>query len=568
MRYIARSRVTEKTVSASRREFLKMLGVSGAMASVPSSFGSLASLPDLPVVATQAEMAADPLRPQFHLLPERNWMNDPNGPIFWKGMYHMFFQYNPNAAVWGDMHWAHAVSPDMVHWKHMPMALAPTPGGYDADGCFSGSAVVFEGTPTIIYTGVKSVKAAEATLRDGTHNFLETQMLATSSDPDLRVWDKLAVPVLTPPQDPKITGFRDPFLWNSSDEWYMGVGSGQKGEGGRVLLYRSADLRKWEYLHPLAAGKKNNKLTKDPVDSGEMWECPDFFALGDKFVLLYSTEHKVYWETGELDPKELVFHSQKRGLQDHGTFYAPKSQLDDKARRVLWGWIPETRPEMRFRPAGWAGCMSLPRELTLDSAGNLVMKVLPEIDELRTSEWTLPGKEQGVEARQTAMVKMKLSEATTEIELHIAPKPFQMELSDGHKTVVSLVYDPAKAGQELQVGTQFASLPAADLTEHEIGCFGGGMHRERPGGGDRAGISGAEGKAAAGGAGGKVGGVEFADHLAAESDFGGPADELVGRSGLRVIPSGARNGANQGREIPHSADPVRNDEQRFSRNIQ
>jgi beta-fructofuranosidase len=471
MGYIARSGVTEKTVSASRREFLKMLGVSGAMASVPSSFGSLASLPDLPVVATQAEMAADPLRPQFHLLPERNWMNDPNGPIFCKGTYHMFFQYNPNAAVWGDMHWAHAVSPDMVHWKHMPMALAPTPGGYDADGCFSGSAVVFEGTPTIIYTGVKSVKAAEATLRDGTHNFLETQMLATSSDPDLRVWDKLAAPVLTPPQDPKITGFRDPFLWNSSDEWYMGVGSGQKGEGGRVLLYRSADLRKWEYLHPLAAGKKNNKQTKDPVDSGEMWECPDFFALGDKFVLLYSTERKVYWETGELDPKELVFHSQKRGLQDHGTFYAPKSQLDDKARRVLWGWIPETRPEMQFRPAGWAGCMSLPRELTLDSAGNLVMKVLPEIEELRTSEWTLPGKEQGVEARQTAMGKMKLSEATTEIELHIAPKPFQMELSDGHKTVVSLMYDPAKAGQELQVGTQFASLPAADLTEHEIHLY-------------------------------------------------------------------------------------------------
>ena len=171
---------------------------------------------------------------------------------------------------------------------------------------------------------------------------------------------------------------------------------------------------------------------------------------------------------GELDPKELVFHSQKRGLQDHGTFYASKSQLDDKARRVLWGWIPETRPEMQFRPAGWAGCMSLPRELTLDSAGNLVMKVLPELEELRTSEWTLPGKEQGVDARQTAMGKTKLSEATTEIELHIAPKPFQMELSDGHKTVVSLMYDPAKAGQELQVGTQFASLPAADLTEHEI----------------------------------------------------------------------------------------------------
>jgi len=312
MGYTARSGTRENAVSVSRRKFLKMMCASGAVASVHRSFGSLASLPDLHAVATQAEMAADPLRPQFHLLPERNWMNDPNGPIFWKGKYHMFFQYNPNAAVWGDMHWAHAMSPDMVHWKQMPVALAPTPGGYDADGCFSGSAVVYEKTPTIIYTGVKSVNAAEATLRDGTHNFLETQMLATSSDPDLRIWDKMAAPVLMPPQDSKITGFRDPFLWNSGNEWCMGVGSGQKGDGGCVLLYRSADLRKWEYLHPLAAGKKNHKQTKDPVDSGEMWECPDFFALADKHVLLYSTERKVYWETGELDPKELVFHSQKR----------------------------------------------------------------------------------------------------------------------------------------------------------------------------------------------------------------------------------------------------------------
>jgi len=471
MGYTAPSDTTEKAVSASRREFLKMLSGSGAIASVHPSIASLASFPDFLIVATQAEMAADPLRPQFHLLPERNWMNDPNGPIFWKGKYHMFFQYNPNAAVWGDMHWAHAVSPDMVHWKHLPVALAPTPGGYDADGCFSGSAVVYEGTPTIVYTGVKSVKAAEATLRDGTHNFLETQMLATSSDPDLRTWDKVTAPVLMPPQDSRITGFRDPFLWNSGNEWCMGVGSGQRDEGGRVLLYRAADLRKWEYLHPLAAGKKNNKQAKDPVDSGEMWECPDFFALGDKYVLLYSTERKVYWETGELDPKELVFRSQKHGMQDHGAFYAPKSQLDEHGRRILWGWIPETRPEMQFRPAGWAGCMSLPRELTLNSAGNLAMKVLPEVEELRTSEWTLPGNEQGAEARQTALGKMELSEAAAEIELRITPKAFQMELSDGHKVVVSLAYDPAKAGQELQVGTQFASLPATDVTELEIHLY-------------------------------------------------------------------------------------------------
>jgi beta-fructofuranosidase len=195
-------------------------------------------------------------------------MNDPNGPIYWQGKYHMFFQYNPNAAVWGEMHWAHAVSPDMVHWEHLPVALAPTSGGYDSDGCFSGSVVIHEDVPTFLYTGVKSVAPAEATLHDGTHNFLEVQCLATSDDPQLRSLTKLAAPVLLPPRDLKLTGFRDPCVWRDGYLWYMGVGSGQRGVGGQVLLYRSTNLRQWEYLHVLASGKRNDKQSADPVDTG------------------------------------------------------------------------------------------------------------------------------------------------------------------------------------------------------------------------------------------------------------------------------------------------------------
>src|SRR6266566_6183675 len=111
-----------------RRDFVRALGASGACASLP---------PPLWKGAAQdwrERLAADPLRPQYHLLPAKNWMNDPNGPMHWNGRYHMFFQYNPNAAVWGDMHWAHAVSEDMIHWRHLPIALAPSPGQSDADG--------------------------------------------------------------------------------------------------------------------------------------------------------------------------------------------------------------------------------------------------------------------------------------------------------------------------------------------------------------------------------------------------------------------------------------------------
>src|ERR1700756_3730833 len=74
-------------------------------------------------------LATDPRRPQFHFLAPANWMNDPNGLVYWNGIYHMFYQHNPNAAVWGDMHWGHAISREMIHWRHMPIALAPTPGG-------------------------------------------------------------------------------------------------------------------------------------------------------------------------------------------------------------------------------------------------------------------------------------------------------------------------------------------------------------------------------------------------------------------------------------------------------
>src|ERR1700722_13993410 len=104
--------------------------------------------------ALRDKLMGDPLRPQFHLLPRANWMNDPCAPRFFRGQYHMFFQYNPGAAVWGDMHWAHATSPDLIHWEHKPVALSPTPGSYDAYGCFTGSVLAGAEIPSILYTGV------------------------------------------------------------------------------------------------------------------------------------------------------------------------------------------------------------------------------------------------------------------------------------------------------------------------------------------------------------------------------------------------------------------------------
>ncbi len=420
-----------------------------------------------------SRLAADPLRPQFHLLPSHNWMNDPNGPIFWNGRYHMFFQYNPGAAVWGDMHWAHAISSDMVNWKHMPVALSPTPGGPDQDGCFSGSAVGDGDIATFLYTGVKSVPPAEATLKDGTHNFRETQCLATSKDPLLKSLTKLSSPVLQPPNDPNLTGFRDPFLWRSGPTWYMGIGSGQRGVGGRVLLYKSADLRNWEYLHPLVSGKGNGKETSDFVDSGDMWECPDFFQLGKKHVFLYSTERKVYWQTGELDSKELIFHPEKTGFQDFGAFYAPKSQRDANGNRILWGWITETRPEAEFSAAGWAGCMSLPRALSLNRENVLEMKFLPELSKLRESEdsfgpFTAPS-DRGAEIEKFS--RFHLAGACAEFEINILRRRLEFSFVSGDRRWLDVSFDPGKPGGEFSIGGKTVSVPATTENSHRIRLF-------------------------------------------------------------------------------------------------
>ena len=118
------------------------------------------------------QMAGGPYRPLYHFLPPANWMNDPNGAIFWKGKYHLFYQYNPNGAFHGTIHWGHAVSKDLVHWTDLPIALAPTPDGPDRLGCYSGGAVVNDGVPTLIYFGNP----------DG-------NCIATSTD-DLLTWQK------------------------------------------------------------------------------------------------------------------------------------------------------------------------------------------------------------------------------------------------------------------------------------------------------------------------------------------------------------------------------------------
>lgn len=317
------------------------------------------------------EFKPDPHRPQYHFLPPANWMNDPNGLIQWEGIYHLFYQHNPDGPFFGKMHWGHAVSRDLVHWRHLPLALSPTPNGFDAEGCWSGCIVNNHGIPTAFYTGIKP----------------EVQCMATGND-DLTVWAKHPTPVIkAPPENMDLIGFRDPRVWAEDDHWNMIVGAGIKGVGGAVLLYQSADLVNWRYQHPLYV---NNNDQAQPVWSGPMWECPDFFPVGDKHVLVISTapdQQAALYFIGTY--KDQRFVPEKSQFLDYGIkqFFAPQTLLDNQGRRLMWGWLWEARNETAQGRAGWSGAMSLPRVLSLRNDGRLGIEPASEIELLRGRQY-------------------------------------------------------------------------------------------------------------------------------------------------------------------------------------
>ena len=250
------------------------------------------------------------------------------------------------------------------------MALIPTPGGPDKDGCWSGSAFVNNGVPTLVYTGVDP----------------QVQCLATSED-DMLTWKKLrGNPVVgTPPAGLAVTGFRDPSIWREGDSWLMTIGAGFEGQGGAVLLYASKDLEHWEYLHPLFHAppfeRRDSARPYESNGAGDMWECPDFFPLGPKHVLLVSSQGRVHYFVGSYVDRQ--FRAETQGLIDgSGLHYASKTFLDGRDRRILWGWVRESRSKSEQNAAGWSGAISLPRVLSLDSDGTLRMEPLPVLARL------------------------------------------------------------------------------------------------------------------------------------------------------------------------------------------
>ena len=331
------------------------------------------------------EQMLDPQqRPTFHLATRVGWMNDPNGFSIYKGEYHMFYQYHPYEPVWGPMHWGHAVSKDLLHWDYLPAALAPD-SPYDRDGCFSGSAIELpDGRQLLMYTGVINMPGY-----DGHKQEYQTQCLAVGDGIDYVKYDKN--PVLKGddlPEGFSRFDFRDPKIWRKADGTYRCIVGNRPADGsGQILLFESEDAFNWKFKKVLIENK--NRF-------GKMWECPDFFELDGKQVLLTSPQDMfpVGFEyhngngtlclIGDYDEETETFTEQYDQSIDYGIdFYAPQTILTEDGRRVMIGWLQNWDTcNYRHPKTPWFGQMSLPREIYIKN-NRLYQKPIRELEDLR-----------------------------------------------------------------------------------------------------------------------------------------------------------------------------------------
>lgn len=331
----------------------------------------------------------------YHFSPNANWMNDPNGMVFFEGEYHLFYQHHPYGMTWGPMHWGHAVSTDLLTWEELEIALFPDENGT----IFSGSAVVdwnnttgfFNEEPGLVAIFTHHLEA------DGKPP-IQAQSLAYSKDKG-RTWSKYeGNPVLT---HDSFIDFRDPkvFWHEDSRQWIMIVACGQT-----VNLYRSSDLKTWSHCSEFGEG----------IGSHEgVWECPDLFPLksgqdssDNKWVMLvsigaspeYPEGSRTQYFTGEFDG--ITFKPDQDSVSvrwlDYGRDnYAAVSWSDvpeDDGRRLIIGWMSNWMYANQTPTEGFRGAMTVPRELTLEKRKGkhtLVQKPVREIEKMRVPVLTM-----------------------------------------------------------------------------------------------------------------------------------------------------------------------------------
>lgn len=314
-------------------------------------------------------------RPCFHFTPQTGWMNDPNGLCVYRGEYHLFYQSNPYRTTWGTIHWGHAVSTDLLTWRHLPIAIAPDTEA-DKGGCFSGGAVPLpDGRLLLMYTGVSGTNPPE-----------QTQCIAVGDGVD---FEKLAHnPVIGAAQLPEgysTADFRDPKVWLEGGELMCAVACKNGSGRGEILLFSGSLEGEWTYRSTLCA---------NPGDLGSMWECPDFFSLDGWQALLINPQemratadmqfhpgNNTVMMLGEYDAAAHRFEPKKRCVVDYGLdYYAPQTLKTPDGRRVMIGWMANwDTVDGAHAASHWYGHMGLPREISVRD-GRLIQSPVRELE--------------------------------------------------------------------------------------------------------------------------------------------------------------------------------------------
>uniref|UniRef100_A0A8R7V1Z7 Uncharacterized protein n=1 Tax=Triticum urartu TaxID=4572 RepID=A0A8R7V1Z7_TRIUA len=331
-------------------------------------------------------------------------MNDPNGPVYYRGWYHLFYQHNPGGTWWGNISWGHTVSRDMVHWHHLPLAMVPD-HWYDIKGVCTGSITVLpNGRVIVLYTGYTETFAQVTCLAEA----------ADPSDPLLREWVKHhANPVVYPPPGIGMKDYRDPTTpWfdNSDNTWRIIIGSkNDTDHSGIVFTYKTKDFVSYELIP--------GYLYRGPAGTG-MYECIDMFVVGGGrkasdmynstakdvlYVLKESSDddRRDYYALGRFDAVANTWTpidtERELGVSlryDYGRYDASKSFYDPvKNRRIVWGYVVETDSSSADAAKGWANLQSIPRTVELDekTRTNLIQWPVEELDTLRINTTDLSG---------------------------------------------------------------------------------------------------------------------------------------------------------------------------------
>lgn len=311
-------------------------------------------------------------RPKIHFTAPKNWINDPNGFIYYKGEYHLFYQYFPYDTQWGTMHWGHATSKDLVNFEHHDIALFPSKE-FDKNGCFSGSAIEKDEKLYLYYTGVKYLTYDKENIHKSFGNDAFEACQASIVSENGYNFDnfndkKLIIPAIKDLNLGHPTHTRDPKVWKHKDRYSMILGSKFKKEDsdkyvGEALFYTSDDGETWEY---------KNRCFDETL--GDMWECPDLINVDGKYILIMSPEHitndgvnytnNSIYSIVDFDEEtcEMKITNEYKYLDEGLDVYAPQTTLDKDGKRIVIGWV---RMPKKFDGEEWIGMMTLPRVINV-----------------------------------------------------------------------------------------------------------------------------------------------------------------------------------------------------------